>query len=138
MHNQPNSPAISPLRQHLTADEFIRRFLLYVLPCSFHRIRHYGLFASGARKANLAFANDQSKGPDDFRPPCSCCGRRMIVIEVSKRWRQPRGPRDTHNDPGALAMTRHGMALQSAADARSSAINLRVLSIVIAVDTMPL
>lgn len=91
----------------LAADEFIRRFLLHVLPRGFHRIRHYGLFASGARKANLAFArellnvvapaavNDQSKEPDDCRPPCSCCGGRMIVIEVFERWRHPRGPPDT-------------------------------------------
>ena len=37
----------------LTADEFIRRFLLHVLPKGFHRIRHYGLLASGTRKAHL-------------------------------------------------------------------------------------
>ena len=88
----------------LASDEFIRRFLLHVLPRGFHRIRHYGLLASGARKANLALArkllnvapptpaNDQAVEPDDFRPPCSCCGGRMIVIEVFERWRQPRGP----------------------------------------------
>ena len=38
----------------LTADEFMRRFLLHVLPGGFHRIRHYGLFANAGRKANLA------------------------------------------------------------------------------------
>ena len=40
----------------LAADEFIRRFLLHVLPCGFHRIRHYGLLASTARKATLPLA----------------------------------------------------------------------------------
>ena len=40
----------------LTADEFIRRFLLHVLPRGFHRIRHYGLLASAARRDNLALA----------------------------------------------------------------------------------
>lgn len=40
----------------LNADEFIRRFLLHVLPKGFHRIRHYGLLASGGRKNNIARA----------------------------------------------------------------------------------
>ena len=87
----------------LATDEFIRRFLLHVLPRGFHRIRHYGLLASGSRKDCLALArqllaaappatNDPSAEPDNFRPPCPCCGGRMIVIEVFERWRQPRGP----------------------------------------------
>jgi hypothetical protein len=38
----------------LSTDEFIRRFLMHVLPGGFHRIRHYGLFASGARAQNIA------------------------------------------------------------------------------------
>ncbi len=42
----------------LATGEFIRRFLLHVLPRGFHRIRHYGLFASAGRKANLAKARD--------------------------------------------------------------------------------
>jgi hypothetical protein len=95
----------------LATDEFIRRFLLHVLPRSFHRIRHYGLLAGFARKASLARArqllqvtppatNDPSEEPDDFRPPCPCCGGRMIVIEVFERRRQPRGP------PGATATNR--------------------------------
>lgn len=91
----------------LVTDEFIRRFLLHVLPRGFHRIRHYGLLASGARKVSLVLArellnvappapaNDQAVGSDDFRPPCSCCGGRMIVIEVFERRQQPRGPPDT-------------------------------------------
>ena len=87
----------------LTANEFIRRFLLHVLPKGFHRIRHCGLLAGSARKASLALArellnvaapcdDDTTDEPDNFRPPCPCCGGRMIVIEVFERWRQPRGP----------------------------------------------
>ena len=89
----------------LATDEFIRRFLLHVLPRGFHRIRHYGLLAGSARKANLALArellsvapppdDDPQDEPEDFRPPCPCCGGRMIVIETFERWRQPRGPPD--------------------------------------------
>ncbi|MBL8575602.1 MAG: IS91 family transposase [Mesorhizobium sp.] len=87
----------------LAADEFIRRFLIHVLPRGFHRIRHYGLLAGSARKAVLALARElldvatppdprASNEPDDFRPPCPCCGGRMIVIEVFERRKQPRGP----------------------------------------------
>ena len=87
----------------LFADEFIRRFLLHVLPRGFHRIRHYGLLASSARKASLALArellnvasppdDDIPEEPANVRPPCPCCGGRMVVIETFERWRQPRGP----------------------------------------------
>ncbi|TPL71624.1 IS91 family transposase [Mesorhizobium sp. B2-3-15] len=92
----------------LAIDEFIRRFLLHVLPHGFHRIRHYGLLAGGSRKGSLARArellnvaapseNDTSQEPPDVRPPCPCCGGRMIIIEVFERWRQPRGP--PHGSP---------------------------------------
>jgi hypothetical protein len=97
----------------LAADEFIRRFLIHVLPRGFHRIRHYGLLAGSARKASLALAREfldvaappdegTSGEPKDFRPPCSCCGGRMIVIEVFDRRKQPRGP------PHATATNREG------------------------------
>lgn len=87
----------------LAADEFIRRFLIHVLPRGFHRIRHYGLLAGSARKTSLALAREHLDvavqpdpgdldEPEAFRPPCSCCGGRMIVIETFERWRQPRGP----------------------------------------------
>jgi hypothetical protein len=90
----------------LSAHEFIRRFLLHILPRGFHRIRHYGLLAGSARKASLALArellnvaapsdDDTREEPTDVRPPCPCCGGRMIVIETFERWRQPRGPPDT-------------------------------------------
>jgi hypothetical protein len=86
----------------LAAHEFIRRFLMHVLPKGFHRIRHYGLFASGVRADNLARARellaapppttepetDAPSEPDDpdqprtLPKPCPCCGGRMIIIEV--------------------------------------------------------
>ena len=89
----------------LAVDEFIRRFLLHVLPRGFHRIRHYGLLAGGSRKMSIARArellnaappppDEADDEPTDIRPPCPCCGGRMVVIEVLKRWRQPRGPPD--------------------------------------------
>jgi hypothetical protein len=44
----------------LATDEFIRRFLAHVLPRGFHRIRHYGILASSARKANMLTQSSQS------------------------------------------------------------------------------
>ena len=94
----------------LSADEFIRRFLLHVLPKGFHRIRHYGLLASAGCKANIARARElmtvpmphveppaaqDTADPDlatDHRPPCPCCGGRMIIVEVLAPGGQPRGP----------------------------------------------
>ena len=87
--------------------EFIRRFLLHVLPKGFHRIRHHGLFANANRAENIAtaraFLNVAQPAPDpqqqpDITPevprvaPCPCprCGARMIVIEVFARGREPR------------------------------------------------
>ena len=55
--------------------EFIRRFLIHVLPDGFHRIRHYGLLASAARKANIAKIRDLARrtAPEQepHRPPRS-------------------------------------------------------------------
>jgi len=82
----------------LEAGEFIRRFLLHVLPDGFHRIRHYGLFANGHRAEKLALSRKlldaipPSADSDDIGvdatvtstnepPPCPCCGGRMRVIE---------------------------------------------------------
>jgi len=87
----------------LAADEFIRRFLLHDLPKGFHRIRHYGLLASGTRKDSLERArqllavappvvDDTLVEPPDPRTPCACCGGRMIVIETLERCYQPRAP----------------------------------------------
>lgn len=83
----------------ITIAEFMRRFLLHVLPNGFHRIRHYGLLANGHRADKLALcrsllavasaAVDCSKiegnnsGTTDYEPPpCPCCGGRMKVIET--------------------------------------------------------
>ena len=76
----------------LSADEFIRRFLIHVLPKGFHRIRHYGLLATGNRKANIARARDllaapapvvtkKPASPTERRAACPCCGGQMLVIE---------------------------------------------------------
>ena len=91
----------------LEAGEFIRRFLLHVLPRGFHRIRHYGFLTGPDRKAGLdrirsllgvpptpepaAEARDTAETPD-IRPPCHCCGGPMRIVGVFLRWRQPRGP----------------------------------------------
>ena len=91
----------------LKADEFIRRFLIHVLPSGFHRIRHYGLLASGARAAAVARARellavtrppdrpdakagDQTEEPSRELRPCPCCGGSMLVIETFERGRAPR------------------------------------------------
>ena len=90
----------------LDADEFIRRFLVHVLPDGFHRIRHYGLFANGNRADNIARAR-MLLGVPEAAPPCTqgdgadcpqdeqwntcpCCGGRMVVIEIFERGCQPR------------------------------------------------
>ena len=95
----------------LATDEFIRRFLLHVLPRGFHRIRHYGLLAGSSRKASLALARELldvaaparrrhvAEEPLDQRPPCPCCGGHMIIIETFERWRQPRGTADASTAP---------------------------------------
>jgi len=85
----------------LATAEFIRRFLIHVLPSGFHRIRHYGLLASGTRADNIArarelLAGSKSEGRptaadvDAGKPKCPCCGGRMIIIEVFERGATPR------------------------------------------------
>jgi hypothetical protein len=79
----------------LSTDEFIRRFLLHVLPDGFHRVRHYGLFANGhraeklelcrkllrARPSPVGSASEDDAEQREMRqsPPCPCCGGRMRV-----------------------------------------------------------
>ncbi|NQW12748.1 MAG: IS91 family transposase [Rhodobacter sp.] len=93
----------------LATPEFIRRFLIHVLPHGFHRIRHYGLFANTRRAGNLmqmrellgvvdqqheadtADAADKN-GPQILAQPCPCCGGRMVIIETFERGEQPRAP----------------------------------------------
>ncbi|PJI87980.1 IS91 family transposase [Sphingomonas koreensis] len=87
----------------LATDEFIRRFLLHALPRGFHRIRHYGLLASGTRRTSLERARqllavappaveDMPEEQPNVRPPCPCCGGRMVIIELFERRYQPRAP----------------------------------------------
>jgi len=91
----------------LAVDEFIRRFLIHVLPSRFHRIRHYGLFANGGRAENIAHARQLLSVPASQREtgdadstadsepqtsahPCPCCGGRMIIIETFERGGAPK------------------------------------------------
>ena len=89
----------------VSADEFVRRFLTHVLPRGFHRIRHYGLLASGGKASNLAKLRkllhvppsvhkiDESEIDSDneaLSQPCPCCGGSMMIIEVFKRGCMPR------------------------------------------------
>ncbi len=91
----------------LAPGEFIRRFLIHVLPGGFHRIRHYGLFANGGRASNLAKARallqpapaapadtDTSAEPGIAKTTaraCPCCGGRMVLVEIFQRGASSRG-----------------------------------------------
>ncbi len=91
----------------LATGEFIRRFLVHVLPAGFHRIRHYGLFASTIRAKNIARARellavpeppsdagdagrDNADEPQILGYPCPCCGGSMTIIETFERGSAPR------------------------------------------------
>jgi hypothetical protein len=92
----------------LDAGEFMRRFLLHVLPSGFHRIRHFGFLANGHRAARLALCRqllaqpvagrqgEREAGPDDHRraPPCQhkpepdfcpCCGSLSLILSMLPR-----------------------------------------------------
>ena len=88
----------------LPPEEFIRRFLIHVLPDGFHRIRHYGLLASAGRKATLARVRDllgaevhqeadaidmHAAPPLTLREPCPDCGGPMRIIETFRRGERP-------------------------------------------------
>ena len=86
----------------LPANEFIRRFLLHVLPDGFHRIRHSGLFASATRVANIARiralltprpapcqADPEPDADHAAAPLCPCCGGRLIIVERFRRGGSP-------------------------------------------------
>jgi len=94
----------------LATHEFIRRFLMHVLPAGFHRIRYYGLLATGKRAENVARAREllmppiipvdaiKAIGANADRPNaaepqtknlCPCCGGRMLIIERFERGATP-------------------------------------------------
>ena len=91
----------------LSTDEFIRRFLIHVLPSGFHRIRHAGFLANGIRRNRIRTIRhllgtdpepdqtpdeDGNVDPDDpnARQPCPICGGAMIVIETFIRGQTPK------------------------------------------------
>jgi putative transposase len=93
----------------LATPEFMRRFLLHVLPSGFHRIRHYGLLANAKRKTNIATARELLHQPapqpaaepgvggadqGSHRPTFLCrhCGAPMLIIETFARTPHIRGP----------------------------------------------
>lgn len=99
----------------LATSEFIRRFLIHVLPKGQHRIRHYGFFGNGNRVANIAsirhllgaktieqdHAGDSNLGDTNEPPrtlalPCPCCGGQLIIIDTIAPTQQPRAPPETH------------------------------------------
>jgi hypothetical protein len=94
----------------LDVAEFIRRFLIHVLPKGFHRIRHSGLFANSNRAENIARArellnahpaqddentdNHENDTHDRTAPqPCPACGGPMIVVETFAPGQHPNRPR---------------------------------------------
>ena len=92
----------------LSAEEFMRRFLLHVLPSGFHRIRHYGLLANASRRASLALARkllhesacssaqeDSSEDQAGTGSPtfvCPHCGHAMIILQTFTRGQTIRAP----------------------------------------------
>jgi len=98
----------------LDVDEFIRRFLIHVLPKGFHRIRYYGLFSGSNRAETIEAvrkllnmpppAAEQTSQTDPAQPlahPCPCCGGHMIVIETFEADCEPR-----HRPTAPLAAVR--------------------------------
>jgi hypothetical protein len=92
----------------LTAPEFMRRFLLHVLPRGFHRLRHYGLLANPTRKKNIKLARallhvpappapaDPATIPTSSAPRptfvCRHCGAPMLIIQTLERAQHIRAP----------------------------------------------
>lgn len=100
--------------------EFIRRFLIHVLPKGFHRIRHYGLLANGNRAANVMRArqllampppeanDNQTRDEASDSPastyPCPSCGGQMVIIETFEPGQKPQQQRS--RDPPSCQSTR--------------------------------
>jgi len=105
-------------RMTLPVQEFMRRFLLHVLPLGFHRIRHYGLLANAARVENLARAREllaaplspliavpvaaveqvAPDAPTESARACPCCGAPMVIVETFVRGHAPRAPPSTMSE----------------------------------------
>jgi putative transposase/integrase-like protein len=101
----------------LGADEFMRRFLLHVLPAGLHRIRHYGLLANGARQANLARARQLLLEPGDAHaqahstPRPALRNRASSARTVAVRDDHPRDLRAWPLDPRATSRPRSMRAI---------------------------
>ena len=95
----------------LATSEFIRRFLIHVLPRGQHRIRHYGFFGNGNRAANIARirlllgaktpdhqhiddtnTDDADKPPRTLALPCPCCDGQLIIFDTIEPAQHPRAP----------------------------------------------
>ena len=88
----------------LATPEFIRRFLMHVLPHGFHRIRHYGMLANTTRADSLSLARELLCVPEPAQPTgdngdtpvpvfvCRNCGKPMMIIEVFERANAARAP----------------------------------------------
>lgn len=93
----------------LAVDEFIRRFLLHVLPRGLHRIRYYGFFANAMRTQSLIKAQallmdepqlaeigkkdvETCEGQPMSTYICPLCSAPMIIIDTFERGQQPRAP----------------------------------------------
>ena len=89
----------------LHTSEFIRRFLIHVLPSGFHRIRHTGFLANGIRRnriemirrlldvdpvADLKTDDDHCADANEKKQACPKCGGVMIVVETFKRGQTPK------------------------------------------------
>ena len=86
----------------LNVHEFLRRFLLHILPPGFHRIRHFGLFANHQRKRQLqrlrdvleVFEPELASEPNEKTPSfvCRTCGTPLAVIETIEPLQRTRAP----------------------------------------------
>jgi len=87
----------------LQTDEFIRRFLMHVLPEGFHRIRHFGMLSNKKRSEELPLAREYlavesppEEDPDTAKTKtvfvCRECGEAMIIIQLIARRYEPRAP----------------------------------------------
>ena len=95
----------------LKINEFIRRFLMHVLPKGQHRIRHYGFYGNGNRAVNIArirdllgaktptgadagdtAESDNNQDPKVLALPCPCCGGRLAIVDTFAPMRHPRAP----------------------------------------------